>query len=196
MTNAIMTALKVFTLVLIASVIYIGSPANAKTDQEQLAFHEQMKLEAQTNIDTTKQARATYIADPNSLFSRNYDQRLEAFSRQIAHSEREHALHVRKASEYRLKIAGYGKLPRARGYGNLRPVAPIALVAGALGADIFVSSKAKASEVRISSDEEAPNAVRLSGSNVGDRSDLLEEAASAPASPSTGSAGRQARTSR
>jgi hypothetical protein len=196
MTNAIMTALKVFTLVLIASIVYIGSPASAQTDQESLAYHELLKGEAQTNIDTTKRARETYIADPNSRFSRNYDQRLEAFSRQIAHSEREHAFHVRKASEYRLKIAGYGKPPRVKGSGILRPIAPVALAAGALGAGLFASSKAKASEVRISSDEGAPQAVRLSGSNVGDQSDLSEEAASAPASTFTNSSGRQARTSR
>lgn len=196
MTTALITALKVFTLVLIASVFYIGSPANAQTDQEHLAFHELMKREAQTNIDTTKRARERYIADPNSRFNRNYDQRLEAFSRQIGHSERELALHVRKASEYRLKIAGYGKLPRVRGSGILRPVAPVALAAGVLGAGLFATSKAKASEVRISSDEGAPKAVRLSGSNVGDQSDLPDDPAASPSRPSASSVSRQARTSR
>lgn len=175
MTNAMITALKVFTLALVASITCMGSMASAQTDQSFLEWHEGKAREAQSSIEAIQRDQARFLANPQSRYRSDYAQALDGYNTRLGQAYRDLGEHMGKASEYRSKIAGFGKS------GSLRALAPVALAAGVAGAGTLASSEAMASDIRVSSEDGAPKAVRLSGSNVGDRSDLLEEAAAAPA---------------
>jgi hypothetical protein len=174
MTNAMITALKVFTLALVASITCMGSMASAQNDQSFLDWHEQKAREAQRTIEAIQRDQARYIGNPQTRYNSNYAQAVNGYSTRLAAAYKDLGEHMGKAAEYRAKISGLGG-------GRLRALAPVALAAGVAGAGTLASSETMASDIRVSSEDGAPKAVRLSGTNVGDRSDLLEEAAAAPA---------------
>lgn len=182
MTNAMITALKVFTLALVASITCMGSMASAQTDQSFLDWHERKTREAQRTVEAIQRDQARFIANPQSRFRSDYHHALNEYSTRLGKAHQELGEHMGKAAEYRAKIGGYGG-------GRLRALAPVALAAGVAGAGALASSEAMASDIRVSSEDGAPKAVRLSGSNIADPSDLLAESEAAPVRAKSRSAG-------
>ncbi len=187
MTNSIMTALKVFTIALVASITCMASMASAQGDQYFLEWHQSKVREAQSTIEGIQRDQARFLGNPRSRTYPNYNQQVQGFSTRLAAAHQNLASHMADVVKYQVKIGGNGG-----GRSGFRVLAPVALAAGAAGAATMASSEAMASDVRVSSEDGAPKAVRLSGSNVGERSDLSNEAETEPARTTA----RSARTSR
>lgn len=185
MTNSIMTALKVFTIALVASITCVASMASAQGDQYFLDWHRTKVREAQATIAAIQRDQDRFLADPRARNYPNYHQQVQGFTTRLAAAHQDLASHLADVSKYQIKVGGNGG-------GRLRALAPVALAAAAAGAGTMAPSEAMASDVRVSSEDGAPKAVRLSGSNVGNQSELVDEVATTPTRP----AARSARTSR
>lgn len=185
MTSAIITALKVFTLALVASIVCIGSPAQAQSEQSFLEWHQSKVREAQSTIEALQRDQERFLGNPRSRSYPNYNEQVHGFATRLARAHQDLASHMADVVKYQKLVGGHG-------YGRLRALAPVALAAGVAGAGTITPSEAMASDVRVSSVDGAPKPVRLSGSNVGNQSELIDEVATTP----TRSTARSARISR
>ena len=86
MTIAILTSLKVFSLALVASIVCIGSPAQAQTDQDFLEWHQSKVRDAQRTIDAIQRDQARFLDNPRSKSYPNYNQQVQGFATRIANA--------------------------------------------------------------------------------------------------------------